>query len=126
MSKFDMIVNTYDPADRRGENPEERKVYLSSVARALRTDPAQVAALLDDYVNVFADHLELGRKVGREMHRSHRTLQRSEVLFLLGMLCGLAEQWPDWTDPRNERAIEAANKVRELVEAGELYCGPMV
>lgn len=123
--KHSLELNTYALDDKRNENPEKRKVSLYGLSKAI--DPQTLATILDDYNNSFDNMLERGKKVGRELHRSHRTVQRNHVLFLLGVLSGLGEQYPDgWYDPRNEKAVETADKIRRMVEEGDLLCGPMV
>jgi hypothetical protein len=43
------------------------------------------------------------------------------ICFCFGVIAGLSEQ--DHTDPRNETAIHTAQKVAQMLEAGELPMG---
>jgi len=91
-----------------------------AVAKAL--DAESFASLLDDYVNNFSSSYKHGVKTGHKLRQSHRTLQRSVIVELVGIISGLSEQ--EWTDPRNEQAIKLAKQVKALYE--ETGAGPFV
>jgi hypothetical protein len=98
------------------------EVSVHGLARAIT--PVQFAHMMEDYVNVMGDGYKRGRDVGENLTYSHRTLQRSAILFFLGAIVGLSEQ--EHTDARNETAIETAQKIAQMVENGELPFGPFV
>lgn len=87
-------------------------VDTHAIARSL--DPETFAALLDDYVNTFHSDFKRGEKTGKELRRSHRTLQRSVIVELVGIIAGISDQ--DFTDARNEGAIALAKKIKALYE----------
>ena len=79
------------------------------------------AAMLDDFLNLGGKGFREGKQIGLELRFTHRTLQRLVICFAFGMIAGLSEQ--EYTDPRNETAIQTAKKVVKLMEAGELPLG---
>lgn len=80
------------------------------------------AALLEEFLNRGGKGWREGKQVGPQLRFTHRSLQRLAVCFCLGIICGLAEQ--QYTDPRNETAIETAKKIVQLIAEGELQFGP--
>jgi hypothetical protein len=58
---------------------------------------------------------------GARASSTHRTLQRLVVCFAFGLIAGLSEQ--NYTDPRNETAIQTAKKIAQMLEEGELPLG---
>ena len=79
------------------------------------------ASMLDDFLNLGGKGFREGKEVGLQLRFTHRTLQRLAVCFAFGLISGLSEQ--EYTDPRNETAIQTAKKVVELIESGELPVG---
>ena len=124
MSKYFVKMDVYEADDKKCENPQEMRVSMYNLSKVLQ--PENVAQILDDMNNTFDNTFKKGQELGRELHRSHRTVQRNHVMWALGILCGMAEQWPDWVDPRNHTAIETSDRIRRLLEEGELPFGPMV
>ena len=55
------------------------------------------------------------------LRSTHRTLQRLAICFSLGLIIGLSEQ--QYSDARNETAIETAKKLAEMFKKGELPTG---
>lgn len=108
------------------ETATEREVSVMNVSKSLTPD--QFGELLDNFCNTFSVGAGTGLQVGQYLQDSHRTLQRSVVVFLLGILKGIQEDvnMEYGVDPRNERAIIVARKIAELIEAGELDCGMMI
>lgn len=98
-------------------------VSTHALARCLNTE--QLAELLDDWVNIHTG-FQNGLKMGRTFQGTHRTLQGQLVNLALGILVGLGETDPRRTDARNEYAIQAANKVKAMVESGELPSQPFI
>ena len=60
-----------------------------------------------------------GLTLGLYLRREHRTLQGNIINFLLGIICGLAEQ--KYTDARNETGVNTCKKVKENLE-NEVIC----
>jgi hypothetical protein len=79
------------------------------------------ASMLDDFLNLGGKGYREGKQIGLQLRFTHRTLQRLVICFAFGMIAGLSEQ--EYTDPRNETAIQTAKKVVQMMEAGELLFG---
>lgn len=108
-----------------GEDAPEQEVHLGALARSLSIE--QLAELLGDFVNTGGKGFRTGQDLGREMTNQHRTLQRLLVLLALGILAGFGEtDLSIGTDPRNHDAIKTAQKVRAMIEDGDLGCGFLV
>jgi hypothetical protein len=78
-------------------------------------------ALLDEFLNLGGKGFREGKLVGLQMRSTHRTLQRLVICFAFGLIDGLSEQ--EHSDPRNETAIETAQKITKMLEDGELPLG---
>jgi len=100
---------------------EETGQTLSThtIARSLTLE--NFACLFDDFLNLGGKGYRDGKQVGLQMRTTHRTLQRLVICFALGLIAGLSEQ--EFTDPRNETAIETAKKISVMLENGELPLG---
>jgi hypothetical protein len=94
-------------------------VSLYSLAKSLT--PETFASLLDDFLNLGGKGYREGKEIGLQLRFTHRTLQRLVICFAFGIIAGLSEQ--EYTDPRNETAIQTAKKVVQLIESGELPVG---
>jgi hypothetical protein len=88
---------------------------VSAYAVAKSITPQNMAYLLDNYVNQMGNEYT-GTAIGRLLKQSHRTLQRSAIVFCANLIMALGEQDLQWTDLRNHDAIVFAKKVTELVE----------
>ena len=97
---------------------------LSVYSLAKSLTPGNLAALLDDYLNLGGKGYREGREIGLELRFTHRTLQRLVICFAFGLIVGLSEQ--EFTDPRNETAIQTAKKVAKMLADGELPVGPYI
>jgi hypothetical protein len=95
-----------------GRMLEGETVPVSAVADGLTVE--NVAVLLDDYCNNFNSSFGRGVQVGQRLRESHRTIQRSIVVELVGVLVGLSEQ--EYTDLRNHDAIMLAKEIKALYE----------
>ena len=114
-------LKAYNPETSRNEQTGEIiDVYF--LAKSLTSE--NFAALLEDYLNLGGKGYREGREIGLELRFTHRTLQRLAICFALGLIAGLSEQ--EFTDARNETAIQTAKKVVQLLEAGELPVGPYI
>jgi len=89
------------------------------VAKSLTSE--NFAALLDEYLNLGGKDLYEGKEIGLQLRYTHRTLQRLAICFVFGIIVGLSEQ--EYTDARNETAIQTAQKVAEMLEAGKFPLG---
>ena len=90
-----------------------------TLARSMTSE--NFTALFDDFLNLGGKDFRNGKEVGLQLRFTHRTLQRLAVCFAFGIIVGLSEQ--DYTDARNETAIQTAQKVAEMLEAGEFPLG---
>ena len=107
----------------RGCN-EDTGETLSVYSLAKSLTQGNLAALLDDYLNLGGKGYREGREIGLELRCTHRTLQRLVICFAFGLIVGLSEQ--EFTDPRNETAIQTAKKVAKMLADGELPVGPYI
>jgi hypothetical protein len=111
-------INAYNSETSRNEETGETiDVYTLAKSLTLET----FATMLDDFLNLGGKGYREGREIGLQLRFTHRTLQRLAVCFAFGLIAGLSEQ--EYTDPRNETAIQTAKKVVQMMEAGELPFG---
>ena len=89
------------------------------IAKSLTTE--NFAALFDEYLNLGGKDFREGKLIGLHLRLTHRTLQRLVICFAFGLIAGLSEQ--DYTDPRNETAIQTAQKVVQMLAEGEFPLG---
>ena len=94
-------------------------VNIYTIAKSMTTD--NFTKLLDEYLNLGGKDFREGKQVGLNLRFTHRTLQRLAICFSFGLIAGLAEQ--EYTDPRNETAIQTAKRVVQMMEAGDLPLG---
>jgi hypothetical protein len=111
-------IREYNPETSRNEETRET-ISVYSLAKSLT--PETFASLLDDFLNLGGKGYREGKEIGLQLRITHRTLQRLVICFAFGLIAGLSEQ--EYTDPRNETAIQTAKKVVEMMEAGELPFG---
>ena len=101
---------------------EETGETLSTHTLARSMTAENFTALFDDFLNLGGKDFREGREIGLQLRFTHRTLQRLAICFAFGIIAGLSEQ--QHTDPRNETAIQTAQKVSQMIEAGEFPLGP--
>ena len=89
------------------------------VAKSLTSE--NFAALLDEYLNLGGKDFREGMEIGLQLRSTHRTLQRLVICFAFGLIAGLSEQ--EYTDPRNETAIQTAKRLSQMLEEGDLPLG---
>jgi hypothetical protein len=111
-------IKAYNSETSRNEETGET-IDVYNLAKSLTIE--NFAAMLDDFLNLGGKGYREGREIGLELRFTHRTLQRLVICFAFGMIAGLAEQ--EFTDPRNETAIQTAKKVVQLMESNELPLG---
>ena len=91
------------------------KITAYHVAQSLNLE--NFTALLDEFLNLGGKGFREGKLVGLQMRSTHRTLQRLAICFAFGLIVGLSEQ--EYSDPRNETAIETAQKIAKMLEGGK-------
>ena len=112
MSNDTVVLKEYDY--NTGTWTERGTVSCYTIAKSMT--PENMAYLLEQYVNRMGNEIA-AVNVGRLLQRSHRTLQRSVIVFCAKVIMGLGEQSLTWTDERNRDAIAFAQKVTELVDS---------
>jgi hypothetical protein len=90
-----------------------------TLARSMTSE--NFTALFDDFLNLGGKDFLEGKEIGLQLRFTHRTLQRLAICFAFGIIVGLSEQ--EYADARNETAIKTAQKVANMLEAGELPLG---
>ncbi len=111
-------LKAYNSETSRNEETGET-IDVYTLAKSLTLE--NFASMLDDFLNLGGKGFREGKEVGLQLRFTHRTLQRLAVCFAFGLIAGLSEQ--EYTDPRNETAIQTAKKVVQLMETGELPVG---
>ena len=113
----DIVLTKYD-YDKK-ERIETGNVGIYTLAGSMNSE--NMADVLDEYLNLGGKQFPEGKDVGLKLRNTHRTIQRSIVCFCLGVICGLSDQ--EYTDARNETAIQTAKKIKTMVDSGELSTG---
>jgi len=96
-----------------------KTISTHTLARSMTSE--NFTALFDDFLNLGGKDFREGKEIGLQLRFTHRTLQRLAICFAFGIIAGLSEQ--EHTDARNETAIQTAQKVAQMLEAGELPLG---
>ena len=127
--EFDLHVDDYEIQIKNVYNSDDIKdevmtVGYSRLGRSLADQPEKVSKLLGEMLNNFYSHGRTGYETGQALRREHRTLQRSVVMWAFFLIKGISEQ--EHTDPRNEMAIEAAQKLAKMLNDDEFNFGPLV
>ena len=94
-------------------------INVFTVARSMTMD--NFTKLFDEYLNLGGKQYREGQIIGQKLRYTHRSLQRLAICFAFGIIAGLSEQ--EYTDARNETAIETAKKVKQMIDQGELPFG---
>jgi len=125
----DVEIKKYLSAEERSEFLGEERSYggfeptgetISNYVLANSITTGQLANLLNDFLNLGGKGHREGLELGRYFQSAHRTLQQCFVGFLMGALMGLAEMDSKWTDARNEDSYAMLQKLKKLVDDGEL------
>lgn len=98
------------------------QVSIYQIAKNMTLE--QFASFMDDFCNSISIDTKSGVSVGKLLHSSHRTLQASVFRFCMGIIMGIGMQ--EYTDPRNEIAVNTAKKIAKMVETGDLELGYMI
>lgn len=94
-------------------------VSIYTVARSMTMD--NFTKLFDEFLNLGGKQYAEGKIVGQRLRFTHRSLQRLVICFVFGIIAGLSEQ--EYTDARNETAIQTAKKIKKMIDQGELPFG---
>ena len=111
-------IREYNPDTSRNEDTGQT-IDVYTLAKSMTVE--NFAAMLDDFLNLGGKGFREGKQIGLELRFTHRTLQRLVICFAFGMIAGLSEQ--EYTDPRNETAIQTAKKLVQLMQSDELPLG---
>lgn len=108
-------------------NEVDVKAVVSSRTLARSMDINQLADVLEEWVNFYGGNaFGNGEKMGRLFQESHHTLQGLLTNLALGILSGLGETEYSSTDAGNYQAILACNKIKEMLDSGELNWSPFI
>jgi len=116
-----IVLREYSLTSNRVEETGQT-ISTYQVAKSLTLE--NFTSLFDEFLNLGGKGWREGKQVGLQLRFTHRTLQRLAICFCLGVICGLAEQ--EYTDARNEIAVETAKKIVRMIFEGELEFGPYV
>lgn len=114
----EIMIKAWDSMSSKTELTGE-SVSVYSIAKSMSL--INFTHLLDEFLNLGAKSFPEGKNVGINLQSTHRTMQRLVICFALGIIVGLSEQKD--TDPRNEVAIETAQKIAEMIKNDELPLG---
>ena len=120
-SKTTIKIKVYNSESGRYDDTGET-LSTHTLARSMTSE--NFTSLFDDFLNLGGKDFREGKEIGLQLRFTHRTLQRLAICFAFGIIAGLSEQ--EYTDPRNETAIQTAQKVANMLEAGELPLGPYI
>jgi len=118
--KYTIQLKAYDYDKQEMVSHGEVSVY--SVSKSMTFD--NFCYLFSEYMNMGGKDFRDGEKVGEAFRNEHRTLQGLAVRFCLGIIVGLSKQ--EYTDPRNETAVNACKKIAQMIKDGELDAGYMI
>jgi len=104
------------------EDGTEQTVSVYQLARAIKEE--QFSELLQDWLNNFNGDYTKGERLGKLLHRAHRTLQGCAYRWCLGILVAIGEQ--EHYDARNEVAVKNGMKIKEMLKDGTLEKGWMI
>lgn len=93
------------------------------IAKSLEND--SMTEILSDFLNSFSKDFNSGFAIGQLFRNYHRTLQGTLVRWAFGLIVGLATNNIHY-DARNEMAIKAGLKVKELLDSGEIDMGYLI
>jgi len=125
----EIIIKEYLSAEERSERLGEERSYggyeptgetITTCTLVHSVTVGNLAHLLDGYLNLGGKGYREGVEFGRYFQSTHRTLQQCFVGFLMGALMGLAEMDEKFTDARNEDSIAMIQKLKKLIDDGEL------
>jgi hypothetical protein len=117
-TKNTIKIRGYNSATSRNEETGQT-IDVYTLAKSMTVE--NFAAMLDDFLNLGGKGFREGKQIGLELRFTHRTLQRLVICFTFGIIAGLSEQ--EYTDPRNETAIQTAKKLVKLMDSDELPLG---
>jgi len=122
MDKATIIQLMQRNPDTGREEPGDETISIYVLARSMTPD--NFTKLFDQYLNLGSKGFLEGKQIGLNLRFTHRTLQRLAVCFAIGLVIGLSQQ--QYSDARNETAIETAKKLARMVENGDLPFGSYI
>ena len=117
-NKKTIQIKEYNSESGRFDDTGET-LSTNTLARSMTSE--NFTAMFDDFLNLGGKDFREGKEIGLQLRYTHRTLQRLAICFAFGIIVGLSEQ--EYTDARNETVIQTAQKVAEMLEAGEFPLG---
>lgn len=99
--------------------PTGESISIYTISKSMTLD--NFTKLFDEFLNIGAKDFQDGKQVGLKLRFTHRSLQRLAICFAFGIIAGLSQQ--EFTDPRNETAIQTAKKIKTMIDLGELPFG---
>lgn len=94
-------------------------ISIYTIAKSMTLD--NFTKLFDEFLNLGGKQYADGKIIGMKLRSTHRSLQRLAICFAFGVIAGLSEQ--EYTDARNETAVETAKKIKKMIDQGELPFG---
>jgi len=107
-----------NPETGREESGDET-ISIYTLARSMTHE--NFTKLFDQYINLGSKGFSEGKQIGLNLRTTHRTIQRLAICFAIGLVIGLSQQ--QYSDARNETAIETAKKLARMMEEGNLPLG---
>jgi len=104
------------------ETEDVGEVSIYTLSRSM--DVYEMGALLEGWINCDFREYREGLAIGKLAHSMHRTLQASLFRFCIGVITGISQQ--EYTDARNEIAVETSKKIAKMFEDGDLKLGYMI
>lgn len=99
--------------------PTGESISIYTISKSMTLD--NFSKFFDEFLNLGAKDFQDGKQVGLKLRFTHRSLQRLAICFAFGIIAGLSQQ--EFTDPRNETAIQTAKKIKTMIDLGELPFG---
>ena len=127
--EFEMVVEKYQMQLKNVYGKEDiaedvATVSINRVGRSLVDEPEKLAQLIGVVMNSFGNPATFGDEVGEAMRTEHRTIQRAIVVWLFHAIAGISKQ--EYTDARNEYAIDAAKKLVQMLQNDEFNFGSFI
>ena len=118
MDETMIVVREWNPTTGMMDETGER-INTYTVAKSLTLD--NFTKLFDEFLNLGGKQYAEGKIIGQKLCCTHRSLQRLAICFAFGIIAGLSEQ--EYTDARNETAVQTAKKIKQMIDQGELPFG---
>lgn len=99
--------------------PTGESISIYTISKSMTLD--NFSKFFDEFLNLGAKDFQDGKQVGLKLRFTHRSLQRLAICFAFGIIVGLSQQ--EFTDARNETAIQTAKKIKTMIDLSELPFG---